>query len=131
MTNTFGISELAEEFKVTARAIRFYEEKGLISPSRNGQDRIYSRRDRGRLKLILRGKRRGFSLSDIREMIELYDHGDDQAEQLRVTFNKCRERMAALEQQRNDIDEVFDELAAAANEIAKVLEEKGVKADDI
>ncbi len=131
MTNTFGISELAEEFKVTARAIRFYEEKGLISPSRNGQDRIYSRRDRGRLKLILRGKRLGFSLSDIREMIELYDHGDGQAEQLRVTFNKCRERMAALEQQRNDIDEVFDELAAAANEIAKVLEEKGVKADDI
>lgn len=107
---TFTITDLAHEFKVTARAIRFYEDKGLLHPSRQGMMRVYTKRDRARLQLILRGKRLGFSLAEIREMIDLYDLGDGQLEQLRLTLKRSRDRLSALEQQRRDIEAAVLEL---------------------
>lgn len=97
------ISELAREFKVTPRALRFYEDRGLLSPRRDGLNRVYSVRDRGRLVLILRGKRVGFPLTEIKEILDLYDLNDGERAQMQIALKKFKSRMAALEAQREDL----------------------------
>ena len=106
----YSFGQMCDEFEVTARALRFYEDEELISPERRGTQRLYSERDRARLAWILRGKSVGFSLATIREMIDLYDVGDQRETQRLVTLERCRERVTALERQRHDIDATLTEL---------------------
>jgi DNA-binding transcriptional MerR regulator len=106
----YSISDLAQEFNLTTRAIRFYEDEGLLQPGRRGRRRVYGARDRVRLKLILRGKRLGFSLSDVRAIIEMYDLDAGETGQLRYFLNQIQERREALKQQRSDIDLTLREL---------------------
>jgi DNA-binding transcriptional MerR regulator len=106
----FAIGEVCEAFGVTPRALRFYEDERLIAPERRGTSRFYSDRDRARLSWILRGKRVGFSLNEIRELLDLYDVGDQRQTQRRVTIERCRQRIAALRRQKDDIDATISEL---------------------
>lgn len=107
----YSISDLAREFDITPRTIRFWEDQGLLFPRREGQTRIFSRRDRTRLKLALRGKRLGLSLLRIKEMIEMYDTARDESSQLLKFLDVLAERRAAYERQREDIEAVLDEIS--------------------
>lgn len=106
---SFTIAELSREYDVTPRTIRFYELEGLLAPKREGQNRIYSKRDRARLGWILRGKRVGFSLAEIRDLLDIYKSGGPDR-QIAALVEKCRERVAALKQQRTDIDDTITDL---------------------
>ncbi len=109
---TYSIRQLSKEFDVTARALRFYEDKGLISPERKGQTRLYSARDRARLQLILRGKRLGFSLVEIHEILDLYTPKDQGASQMKATLVKYRKQIETLKRQREDIDAAISDMQA-------------------
>ncbi|MFV3308726.1 MerR family transcriptional regulator [Pseudomonas sp. NY15181] len=113
MPTTYTISELARELDVTTRAIRFYEEQGMLSPERRGQERIYSPKDLVALKLILRGKRIGFSLAECKELIDLYDPSSGNTKQLETFLGKITARRAQLEQQLLDIEQMKLELDTA------------------
>ena len=106
----YSIGEMCDAFGVTARALRFYEDEELIAPERRGTTRLYTDRDRARLTWILRGKRVGFSLNDIRELLDLYDLGDHRHTQMLATLERCQERVAALHRQKQDIDATIAEL---------------------
>lgn len=106
----YTVNQLADALGVTARAIRFYESKGLIAPQRAGTTRVFTRRDRARLLLVLRGKRLGFSLSEIAEYLDLYDAAPDQREQVALLLRRVQARIADLEAQRRDIEEALTEL---------------------
>jgi DNA-binding transcriptional MerR regulator len=110
---TFTIRQLCLEFKCTPRALRFYEDKGLLMPARQGLNRVYSYKDRARLQLILRGKRVGLSLAEIREILQLYGKNDGGAAQNAKALRKFRERIVVFEQQREDIDHAIAELKEA------------------
>ncbi|WP_339490728.1 MerR family transcriptional regulator [Pseudomonas sp. EL_65y_Pfl2_R95] len=113
MPTTYSISELARELDITTRAIRFYEEQSMLSPERRGQERIYSAKDKVTLKLILRGKRIGFSLAECKELIELYDPVQGNRKQLASFMQKIAERRNQLEQQLLDIQQMQLELDTA------------------
>ncbi len=124
MSETYGIGDLAREFDVTTRTIRFYEDKGLIVPARHGQRRVYSGRDRVRLKLIMRGKRLGFSLEEVRQMIDLYDEDKTEVAQLELFVKKIEQRQDCLAQQRKDITATLDELEARKKHCFELLAER-------
>ncbi|NVK34061.1 MAG: MerR family DNA-binding transcriptional regulator [Rhodobacteraceae bacterium] len=120
----FSIGELSKEFKCTLRTLRFYEDKGLLNPKRDGLNRIYSRRDRARLKLVLMGKRVGFSLTEIRDMLDLYDLRDGQVTQLRVALDRFNGQIDVLQTQRNEIDQAIEELSRTVQIVSGMLKEK-------
>jgi len=125
----FTIRDLTKEFAVSARTLRFYEEKGLLDPSRRGEQRLYSRRDRARLAYVLAGKAVGFSLEEVREMLDLYDVGDGQVTQLRVALKKFAERIDRLERQKAEIDRVIAELMRARAAMKAKLAARGLMID--
>ena len=124
MSSTYSISELAKEFGVTTRTIRYYEDQGLLSPARAGVNRVFSNRDRVRLKLALRGKRLGFSLGEIRELFELYDVSRDERRQLEEFLERLERRRALLEQQREDIEVMLNEIEFFAKQCRHLLKGK-------
>ena len=124
MTEIYTIGDLSREFGVTTRTIRHYEDEGLLSPTREGQNRVYRSRDRVRLKLVLRGKRLGFSLKEIKDLIELYDAPEGEAAQLRRFIGKIRARRNELAAQKQDIEAVLDELDSLERRCADLLEEE-------
>ena len=125
----YSIGDLAREFDVTTRAIRFYEDQGLLAPRREGQRRIYTPRDRARLKLTLRGKRLGLTLSEIRELIDMYEPGRDERPQLARFLAVLTQHKSLLEQQRSDIEAQLSEITAFEKRIRKSLGEGRRKRD--
>ncbi len=119
---TYSISELAREFDITTRSIRFYEDQGLLKPKRRGQTRIYSLQDRVRLKLILRGKRLGFSLAETGRLFELYDADRSSQTQLLTMLDLIEEKKRDLQQQMDDIKVIMMELTSAENQCRQALE---------
>jgi DNA-binding transcriptional MerR regulator len=124
MSATYSISDLSREFGVTTRTIRYYEDQGLLSPARAGVNRVFSSRDRVRLKLALRGKRLGFSLAEIRELFELYDVSRDERRQLEEFLQRLERRRKLLEQQREDIEIMLNEIEFFARQCRQILKGK-------
>lgn len=120
---TYTIRQLCLEFKCTPRALRFYEDKGLLNPARDGMNRVYTYRDRGRLVLILRGKRVGLSLSEIGEILDLYEADDSGVQQAAKSLRKFQERIVALEQQKTDIDAAIAQLQTGIDAMEQRLVE--------
>jgi DNA-binding transcriptional MerR regulator len=118
---TFSIRQLCQEFKCTPRALRFYEDKGLLSPARDGMNRVYSYRDRARVQLILRGKRVGLSLAEIGEILDLYEADETGAQQAAISLRKFRERIVALESQKLDIDAAIAQLKVGCEAMEQQL----------
>ncbi len=121
---TWTIGDLAQAFGITTRTIRFYEDEGLLEPERHGQNRIYRPRDRVRLKLILRGKRLGFSLSESRELIDMYHPDADNRGQLQALVDKIADRRRQLEQQKRDIEAMESELDEVEQRCRDALAER-------
>tara|TARA_A100001388_G_scaffold272435_1_gene252728 strand:+ start:486 stop:893 length:408 start_codon:yes stop_codon:yes gene_type:complete len=132
MTSFLGdmltITELAREAGVTARAIRFYESKGLLTPRRAGTTRIYTHRERGRLQLILRGKRLGFSLTDIGEYLDLYDADPTQHDQIVLLLDKVNNRIGELESQKADINDTLKELSGVRAQALAAMDDESAQA---
>ena len=119
---SFSIGQMCADFDVTARALRFYEDEQLLAPERRGTQRLYSPRDRARLAWILRGRRVGLSLADIKELLDLYDLGDDRRTQRLKTIERCSEQVAKLKQQRVDIDATIAELETFIAMVTRLID---------
>jgi len=128
-TKTYSIRDLSLEYDITPRTLRFYEDKGLLGPLRRGTQRIYDRRDKVRLALILRGKRLGFSLAEIRDWLDLYDLRDGQVAQARMLLDASEERMATLVRQREELEETIEELKAQMQQVESWLDDQGLAAE--
>jgi len=122
----YSVNQLADELGITPRAIRFYEASGLITPRRAGGNRVFDRRDRARLMMILRGKRLGFSLSEIRDYLDLYESDRGQVSQMRLLLELTRQRMTELADQRRDLDQTLAELRSIERQALEALRERGV-----
>jgi DNA-binding transcriptional MerR regulator len=125
MEKIYSVAELARDMGITPRTIRFYEDQGLISPQRAGNTRVYTHRDRARMSLILRGKRLGFSLKDIKEYLDLYVTGQTQVEQVQLLLKKARKRLVQLEEQREAVELCLAEIRDIEASCLKALKEKG------
>jgi DNA-binding transcriptional MerR regulator len=123
---TFSIAELAREFDITTRAIRFYEDEGLLAPKRRGQTRIYAPRDRTRLKLILRGKRLGFSLAEIKQLLDLYQVDRTGVQQLRELLRRSRLHIEDLQRRRRDLDAHIEEFKDVEAHVTAELRKRGI-----
>ena len=126
-SDTLSISEMCEKFKVTARTLRFYEAKELLFPIRVDQKRLFTRRDQARLKLILQGKRFGFSLEEIRQLLNLYDIGDQQTTQLAKTYELAEQRLAKMKNQREELSLAIMDLKSMLEIGSKELMKRGIK----
>jgi len=124
---TYTIGELADEFGLTLRTIRHYEDEGLLAPARDGMNRVYGHRDRARLALICRGKRLGFSLAEIKDFLNLYDPSGGQAEQMRYAQKLARRRITALERQLADVQQTLAELRGIDAQITQHLRRTGAE----
>jgi DNA-binding transcriptional MerR regulator len=129
MEELYSVNQLAEELGITPRALRFYEVKGLLSPNRVGNNRVYTKRDRARLKLILRGKRLGFSLAEIKEYLDLYNVDRGNVGQLKLLLGRVRHRLGELALQRQDIDATVAELEEIEKQVLAAVTERGAAPD--
>jgi DNA-binding transcriptional MerR regulator len=120
-TKTFTITELAQEFDITPRAIRFYEDVGLLTPARAGRNRVYTHRDRTRLKLTLRGKRLGLSLQEVKQLVDMYDSRADTSQQLKAFLQVLREHRSQLERQLDDIEVTLVEISQHEERCKRLL----------
>ena len=120
------IGEMAKHFGVTLRTLRFYEDKGLINPAREGSTRLYSHRDRARLKLIMLGRKVGFSLRDVKQIMDLYDPTGSNAKQLRLTLEKSEKQLGRLRKQQVAIGEAIDELGELMSNVRRMLAERSL-----
>jgi DNA-binding transcriptional MerR regulator len=127
--DTMTIRQMCDAFEVTPRTLRFYEQKELLFPIRDGQKRLFTRRDRARLKLILRGKRFGFSLEEIRQLLDLYYVGDQQATQLSRTIDIARDRLTDMERQRAELDVAIHDLRSQMSLVQDMLASRGSAQD--